>query len=475
MSGTINLQGPSSGGALIAPTDINAQVNAALATKATPADVGTAVATEAAARAAGDFGAVTATQMRTLPRVSSTLRSWHPKANENGAAPAAINTFSTQWGLESGFDMVRLVYNSPSATGYTIVKAAVYPSSAIGDGFSPLNAAGAADYTMGVPITFNNLGADVAPEDQAVFGTGAASLAVPGNAGSLNRTPFYYSDWAMVSSLDLTDGSALPLLITRHLTDAAGTYQTVVMPLPTAWNAVAQGRVMTSFFGSGDRVGSTMAGGSGISQDVTPIGIQFVTRTPGFSVLLVGDSLTEGAGSSTKVHSWGYLSALALSTPTRPISVWNQGWQGQQSADFWVNGIVAFKACKPDVVTIAVWTPNDGLSQAGADISWAHCMAFANFVMKNGAVPVLMGPCPWSGISTGPQEAARLSARTRMLQAQADGFFVLDWEAALGTGASPNRIQPALLAVDGQHPNDAGNSAMDSAVFRPVLAAILKP
>jgi hypothetical protein len=126
------------------------------------------------------------------------------------------------------------------------------------------------------------------------------------------------------------------------------------------------------------------------------------------------------------------------------------------------------------VVTISVWTPNDALTQAGADSAWSRAMDLTSYVIKNGATPVLMGPCPWSGISTGPQETARLSARTRMLQAGAYGLAVLDWEALIGTGASPNRIQPSLVAGDNQHPNDAGNALMASAVFTPVLANILR-
>jgi hypothetical protein len=31
-----------------------------------------------------------------------------------------------------------------------------------------------------------------------------------------------------------------------------------------------------------------------------------------------------------------------------------------------------------------------------------------------------------------------------------------------------------LIAADNQHPNDAGNALMDSAVFRPALANILR-
>jgi lysophospholipase L1-like esterase len=405
------------------------------------------------------------------------MRSWVPMPNGNTVVGAAITTLSTQWGLESDYDLVRLIYQSPSVTGYTIVKAAISPSSAIGNATSPVNAAGAVDFTMFQPVFFNNAGLDVSPQEQTIYGSGITTLTLPGNAGNLAQPNRYYSDWMRVPSLARTDGGATTLLMTRHLTDATGTYRNPAVN-QAAWAAAAQGRLLTSFFLAGDWVTSPtfMSGAPSIGQ-YSPVGVEYMTRTPGFSVLGVGDSITEGTGSSTGAHGWGYLSCLALSTPAQPISYWNQGWQGQESEDFWANGYTALKACKPDVATIAVYSSNDGaraLTQATADAAWSRAMDLASYCMKNGIVPILEGPVPVSLITTAPQEAARQSARTRMLAAGANGMAILDWEATLGTGASPNRIQPALVAADNLHPNDGGNALMDSAVFRPVLANILR-
>jgi hypothetical protein len=323
---------------------------------------------------------ITPAQIRGIPRAPGLLRSWVPQVNGNTAAPAAINTFSTQWALESGYVMARLIWQSPAAVGYTVVEAAISPSAAVDNGHSPINAAGASDFTMFVPVFFNNAVLDVSPQDQTIYGSGPRSFTVPGNAGSLARPPRYFSDWVRVVSLARIDGGTLPLLLTRILTDASGTYRNSAVGV-ALWAALAQGRLLSSFFLAGDWVTSpTFMSGAPTANQFTPAGVQYMGSAPGFSLLPIGDSLTQGAGSSDGLHGWPYLSAMALSAPGVPISVWNQGWQGQQSADFWANGYSAFKACKPDVVTIATWTPNDGLTQAAADAAWSRAMDLAHYV-----------------------------------------------------------------------------------------------
>jgi hypothetical protein len=260
----------------------------------------------------------------------------------------------------------------------------------------------------------------------------------------------------------------------RHLTDATATYRSAGFPTTQAtWNLFAQNRTLNLFtdFGVDNVTAPAALVSANAGSLITPDGVQYMSSVPGYTVLGIGDSLTQGLQSSTGIHSWAVLSCLALSTPSRPVTFWNQGVSGTTSDKYWANGYTAFKACKPDVVTIPVWTPNDAATQAAADTAWSRATDFADYAARNGAVPVLMGPVPWLGI-TAPWELARLSARTRMLNAASKGMAVLDWENVIGTGASPNTIQPALLAT--AHPNDAGYALMDSAVFRPVLANILR-
>lgn len=407
------------------------------------------------------------------PRNSGQLRSLGYSMATGNLVSAQVFTFSTQITLESNFELVRMVYASPSTTGFSVVLAKVAVSSALGDGTTSYNAAGSADFTAWQTVYFNNGGADVTPQDQATWGSGTTSFAVPGNASSTTRAAYYYSDWMRISSIARSDGGTLPILLCRTLTDSAGTFR--ASPITGVTDS---GRTLYIYVKPGVDVVTTPAALTGGNNNsfMTPNAVQYMTRAPGITVLGVGDSLTYGLGSTHPIKTWGAQSCAALSTPQRPISFFNQGWSSQQSPDFWANGYTAFKAMRPDVVTFPAWTPNDGLTQAAADAGFSRAMDFADYARRNGAVPVLMGPLPWNAITTAPQEAARLSARTRMLEAAASGYIhALDWESVMGTGSTPyNTLIPAYNSgTADKHPNDLGNSVMDQYVFRPVLAAIL--
>jgi hypothetical protein len=424
---------------------------------------------------------LSASQVRKIPLRQSLMRSWLPNAHDSLVVNAFTHSLYSQWGLDSDFDMIRLVFSNYTATPYAIPVCKISPSAQVGDGTTPINGSGVADYTMFVPVTFNNAGLDVLPQDQTAWGSGPTTFTVPAGNGNAARPSYFFSDWIRLSSLPLSDGSVNPLLMVRTLTDAAGTFRYAWMSngMPaSAWALNAQGRVLYGAQQQGvDRITAPSSTGALAHQGVVfPFGVQYMARVPGFSVLAVGDSLTQGGYSPTNYHPWGYLSCLALSTPLRPISFWNNGLSGSVEIDFWAAGYAAFKACKPDVVTIPVWTPNDPFTQASADADFSMAMDFANYADKNGAVPVFMGPLPWGGIATALQDAPRLTARSRMLQAAAGGRAVLDWEPVITTGASPNRILPQyLIGGDGiDHPGPAGYAFMDSAVFRPVLANILR-
>lgn len=414
-------------------------------------------------------------QLRSLPSSPGLIRSCLLNSKTWVPVTAFQFTLSSQWGLETDYDSVRFIYSNDSASPYTITQVKVSPSAAVGDGTSPINSAGANDFSMFAQVFFNNAGLDVAPMDQTVYGSGTATFTVPANAGSLAQPTRWFSDWTRVSSLPRIDGGVQPLMMARTLTDALGTFRCSNLNT-VGWSPFSQGRVLAGYFKQGvDSVTApALISNPTLLNFLTPDGVQYLGRVNSISVVGIGDSLTQGQGSTTFYHSWAYLSCLALSTPSRPISYWSQAKQGQVSSDFWANGYTAMKAVKPEIVTIAAWSPNDGLTQATADAGWARAMELTNYAMKQGSVPVIMGPVPWSGITTAAQEAARLSVRTRMLQAGALGLKVLDWEAIIGTGASPNRIRPEFIAADNQHPNDVGNQMMDAGVFRSVLRDIIK-
>lgn len=412
--------------------------------------------------------------MRAVPRVSGFKRTWLPNSRVYGNPTAAVYTLAGCWPVEDDFSLVRFVFQNDSASAYAIQKAIAAPSQAVNNMVDPLNGSGSADFTLFTQLFFNNAGADVAPQDQTTWGSGTATATVPANSGSLNQPTTFFSDWARIQSIAATD-SIYRWLFTRILTDAAGTYQTNNLQNWASWAAAAQGRPLAALYQTADKVTTPSAMTATQGQFLTPAAVQYMSANAGFTVMGVGDSLTQGFGSSTLFHGWGYLSTLALSKPTKPVSYVNQGRQGSVSADYWQNGYNSFKIAKPDIVTIATWTPNETVNQANADAMWSRAVDLAHYVISQGAVPVLMGPLPWSGVLTAPQDAIRLGNRTRMLNAGQYGVNVLDWETIPGftTGASPNAIVAGYLAADGHHPNDAGNAIMDAQCFRGVLAKLI--
>lgn len=420
--------------------------------------------------AAGGFNSVT---------LNGAMRTMVPNSQGSGAASANVTTYSGLLALETDYTMVRLIYSSQDAGGYAIPLVKISPTGAVGDSMNPTDGTGSSNQTLWKTVTWNNGGADTLPQDQTVFGSGTSTFTVPGNAGNLSQPPRYYSDWIRIQSIPRTDGGTLPLLLIRALTDAAGTFRGGNVP-QAHWNAFAGTRIINVFFTFNDRVTDpTAVAMTGATSGTMPcLGVQYFSAVPGFSVLLTGDSWTEGVGSTTGFHSWGVLACQALSTPQRPISWWNHGWSGQISADFWANGYTAFKACQPDIVTIPAWSPNDGglgATQAIVDAEWSRCMDFASYVKKNGATPVLFPPFPWTPITTAAQDAVRLQNRTRMLNAAATGmFFAMDFEALIGTGASPNRLAPGMEStLVAQHPSDLAYSTIDQQVFRPILQNLI--
>lgn len=404
----------------------------------------------------------------TTLRTPSLMRTWMPNGRQWAAVTAATWTLCSQWELEDDFDLIRFVYSNNGSTAYTIQLAKVIASASLGNGTTPLDSTGAANFAF-TQVFFNNAGADVLPQDQTTWGSGTATLTVTG--GSANVPVRFYSDWVRIPSVARVDGGTRPILMARHLSDTAGTY--LCANFNSATFSAASGNPQVLAYGQSgvNSVTTPAALTAPIALNfLTPDAVQYMSRTPGYSVLSIGDSLTQGFGSTGLYQSWAFSACVGLSTPNLPISFWNQGWQGQISDNYWSNGYQAFKGAKPDIVTISTWSPNDGLTQATADAGWSRAMDLANYCIKQGAVPVLMGPLPWGNITTAAEETARLSVRSRMLDAWAKGMAVLDWEKTMGTGASINRIQPAYLSSDNLHPGDLGNSVMDKAVFRRVLA-----
>ncbi len=218
------------------------------------------------------------------------------RAGHLSAAGAGGVTVSSMSSAEAPFDYVRIVYLNASSNSYTVTKAVVAPTSAIGDGFTP--SGGNATF---INVTFNNNGSPGLPPSPS---GSATTITVPAASTTGANTVYgiAFSDWIPLPSVDRTDvvGSNIHLLLVR--TYAAGTQyglKASSQQLYNNWqNPVRNlGRPFRTFFKSGD-CATTPANFISPTESYNYGGtgsvFQYMSRVRGLSVIGVGDSLTQG-------------------------------------------------------------------------------------------------------------------------------------------------------------------------------------
>jgi hypothetical protein len=215
-----------------------------------------------------------------------------------GATGLSGGTVSCLVTAEADFDYVRIVYLNASSNSWTVSAAAVAPTAAPGDGFTP--SGGNSSF---VNATFNNAGAFGLPPSP---GGSTSTVTVPAATGSGATTVYgmVASDWIPCPSLARTDnpsqGPNCRLLLVRTYAAAAMygikgglelNYQNWQLP------AKNLGRLHRTFWKSVNGVGTPSNFTSPTEQNnYGGVGmvVQFMSRTRGLSVVGVGDSLTQG-------------------------------------------------------------------------------------------------------------------------------------------------------------------------------------
>ena len=110
----------------------------------------------------------------------------------------------------------------------------------------------------------------------------------------------------------------------------------------------------------------------------------------------------------------------------------------------------------------------DDATQTAADATLQHVFALAAKCKSSGIKPFLVAPNPAGSLSL----ATDTIRKQVMLNAKAGAFSVVDIGAAIGDGASPERIV-AGYSADDTHCNDAGYDRQDTLAVRPALSAWL--
>jgi hypothetical protein len=390
------------------------------------------------------------------------------------ANSSAGYTFANTWALEADFDLVQLIYANDQTTPWTITAASIAPAAQIGNGFIPLNADGAA-----VPMTAVTFDTAGIPGDPVIGAAGATtSFTVPAAAVADEFAPeFWTSDWMRVSSLPRIDAGSdgRPLLMIR--THSAGQVRGVNLggANVTAFAAEARGRVLRAGFQGGNQ---TLAAAPSFAETTAysaPVGIRYLARSRGVTVLNVGDSLSQGhMTGSEQFFSPAHYATADLSSRGLPVSWVNGARSGSSSVDFIRAGKRSMDFWKPGIAVIEPWSPNDAKDAEASSQSFARALDLANYALRGGCIPIIQTavPYPGGGMTAG-QDAFRKATNDKVRAMGALGsILVADMDAVVTDMGSPAGRLPQYAASSGGHYNAAGYAAMGAAL-QPVIARAL--
>ena len=267
----------------------------------------------------------------------------------------------------------------------------------------------------------------------------------------------------------------------------------VYLPTPTEPATFHEETMQTSYVtGAGNFVNATDLPGATPTRSTFYLSVVEVLPTESIGTLVaLGDSITQGAGSTVDAHStWPELLSARLNPyPPRPrLAVINQGIGcGRLLHDFCgpggaarfdrdvlsitgVSGVIVHLSLND--ITIPSILPIFGHPEFAAEAVSANELivglhqlslrARARGVKVFGATLTPFGSSTVPGVVTPENEAKRQSVN-RWIRTSGAFDGVVDFDAAVRDPANPARLLPAY-DVDGTHLNDAGYQAMANAV-----------
>jgi hypothetical protein len=365
-------------------------------------------------------------------------------------------TMSTLYNLEAAPTWIRLIYIA-SNVAYPIDGAAIATTSAVHDGFTPVNHAGQPDDGLWRRVTFNHNGDDSSPGAQSA--SPIYSLNVP-----YRKYPVWgFSDWVRIDPLPRSDGGYGFLVQTR--TWSRGVFRTT----SDFWQQTPDqsiNRAFAAFKSAGDGTTAPWHFAGEPDHLTACYGLQYVSANPGATVIGIGDSIMLPPGSIPYC-----MRACALvSTPDRPVSYVNEGYLGRKSPDYLAAGAAGISVLHPQVAVIQTFTNNDPAAPDQAERSFNGAMRVAEQARKQQCVPILVTDAPETGISDAA-EAIRQDSLKRTRAMASKGFHVLDLDALWGVGGSLDAYKPHY-AADRWHPNNAASVVAAEALV-PILRQVL--
>lgn len=407
--------------------------------------------------------------------------------NNNAGSLLANNTWQVKITAEADFDAVRVIYLNHMSNTVTVAASVAATETAATDSTANLSdpIVGGTAYAV-LDSTTDAYGW------RSVTWAGASSVSATAAAtptGQIPNTPampyvipsINASDWIPLRSVPRADGGTLPLLLLRFYIDGAAnafgyTADATKYPLMRTVTAANRGRIVQMSNVGNNGVTNPAFKPSFLGSTAIPFAIQFRCRRRGATVLVVGDSITENNGLvADRLSNWGLRACADLSTAGFPIAAVNCGCSSMPTTTYWQHGKQMLNAIKPDVAVYAVWSPNNqpftdaALTRYNVSNMLAQAQDFVDYCQQNGVTPILLTGIPYVSMteSTDPERKWLVAEVNKM--GSGGHCIVVDTNAAIGDGATPERIKSAYNYGDGIHPNE---SAIESVIVPLIKAAI---
>lgn len=355
---------------------------------------------------------------------------------------------------------VRVTYYNLSALGYTVDKTTITPSDTYKSSTDKDPTGGAAP----INITFS----------------GGASAAMTAGTTALPTTA--QSDWVAISPLDRTDRADAYHLwhLRSYIANAGATaypYQTIANYATYAGNAIG-GRVWMAGHQSGDLI-ATPTGYTANTGLALGVNLEFQTFARSIRVLSIGDSITGGGYASSLAHVFANvidqaierINPKTLSYGTIYSHI-NGGVSSQTIQQVYARLSNLITLHSPDVVVMAVWSPNSGPTTT-ADFETRNNIVLDAIrkVLKEGAIPILCTGIPQNA-SSADEDSFRIKTNDLWRKAAAASGYILCDFAAIADGALSGGVTQFAsgFSSDGTHPSASGQAKFAGLMQKSLLS-----
>jgi hypothetical protein len=223
------------------------------------------------------------------------------------------------------------------------------------------------------------------------------------------------------------------------------------------------------------------AGNNPVNGSMFPI-VQFLTRNPGVTGILVGDSHQQGTSTTDQLTNFLFRAVTAAMpgyAGSVPLGYVNLAQGGSISSDFFERLIALIKDVRPSYVVLPGWTANDRSGNAQADQTavsrfFGRLLLAAEICEAERALPIFLTPFPRDPGFMGMDRFGPWTwVREQILALRQHGAMVIDATPLLAqveNGIAFGTYKPEY-SNDAMHPNDAGHQ-MVADLFQPLFEGL---